>query len=160
MRAFIAVAALSLLGACVSPPAPPVPVSGDVAMLAGHWSGEYTSNETGRSGSITFTLDAGTDTAQGDVLMIPSVQYPNYVSQYVPEEPARQAPQPLRIQLVRVFGHQVAGQLLPYKDPECGCTVNTIFSGRLDGNMLVGVFHTYHPDGRTVTGEWRVKRSQ
>jgi hypothetical protein len=54
----------------------------------------------------------------------------------------------------------VAGQLLPYKDQECGCTVTTIFSGRLEENTLAGVFHTYHPDGRTVTGEWQVKRSQ
>lgn len=158
MRATIAIAALIFAGACVSQPAPPVPVRGDVAALEGHWSGEFTSNETGRNGSIVFTLDAGTDTAQGDVLMIPAVQYPTYATQYIPEEPARQAPQPLRIQLVRVFGHQVAGQLLPYKDPECGCTVTTIFSGRLEGNELSGVFHTYHPDGKTVTGEWRVTR--
>jgi hypothetical protein len=155
----VAVAAFTLIaGACVAPPSPPVPIRGDVAMLEGHWSGEYSSNESGRSGSIVFKLEAGSDTAQGDVLMIPSVQYPNYATQYQPEvEPAR-APTPLRIQLVRVFGHQVAGQLTPYKDPECGCTVTTIFSGRLEGDMLEGVFHTYHGDGETTTGEWRVRR--
>ena len=146
-----------LLGACAAP-GTPIPVKGDAEILAGRWSGVYSSNETGRSGSILFTLEAGADTATGDVLMIPNWQGPYYVSQYVPPDEAVSTPEPLKIQLVRVFGHQVAGQLEPYQDPECGCTVTTIFSGRLQGNSLVGVFHSYHPDGRTTTGEWRVER--
>jgi hypothetical protein len=146
-----------LLGACAAPGAP-IPVKGDAQVLAGRWSGIYSSNETGRSGSIMFTLVAGSDTASGDVLMIPNWPGPYYISQYVPPDETVSSPEPLRIQLVRVFGHQVAGQLAPYTDPDCECEVTTIFSGRLEGNSLLGVFHTYHPDGRTRTGEWRVER--
>jgi hypothetical protein len=149
---------LVLLAACSTPPGNPIPVRGDAQVLAGRWAGEYSNNDNGRSGSILFTLEAGADSAMGDVLMIPNWPGPNYISQYVPpEEPARYPP-PLHIQLVRVFGHQVAGQLTPYRDPDCGCMVTTIFSGRLVGDRLDGVFHTYHPDGRTTIGEWRALR--
>ena len=50
-----------------------VPVVGrDVALLVGEWSGFYESAETGRSGSILFSLGAESDTARGDVVMIPA----------------------------------------------------------------------------------------
>ena len=160
MRTHFPALMISLLfSACVAP-GTPIPVKGDAQTLAGYWSGEYSSVETGRSGSIMFNLVAGTDTAQGDVLVIPAWPGPNYVSQYVPPEEAVSPPEPLRIKLVRVFGHQVAGQLSPYTDPDCGCQVRTIFSGRLDGDTLDGIFHTYRSDGETVTGRWRVTRKQ
>ena len=38
----------------------------------GEWVGEYSSAETGRVGSIVFTLAAGRDTAAGDVMMVPA----------------------------------------------------------------------------------------
>lgn len=157
MRIREALVLLPVLAACAAPGAP-IPVKGDAPLLAGRWAGEYSSNETGRSGSILFTLEAGADSATGDVLMIPNWPGPNYISQYVPPDVTTSPPEPLQIQLVRVFGHQVAGQLTPYKDPACECTVTTIFSGRLVGNRLEGVFHTYHPDGRTTIGEWRAIR--
>ena len=158
MRRRLAVFAIPiLLGACAAS-GTPIPVRGDAQVLAGKWTGEYSSDETGRSGSIMFNLMAGSDTAAGDVLMIPNWPGPYSISQYVPPEDYVAPAEPLRIQLVRVFGHQVAGQLAPYTDPDCECQVTTIFSGRLDGNSLNGVFYTYHPDGRTTTGQWRVQR--
>jgi hypothetical protein len=157
MRIRHALVMLPLLGACVAP-GTPIPVRGDADVLTGRWVGEYSSDETGRSGSIQFTLQAGADSATGDVLMIPNWPGPNFISQYIPPDETVNPPTPLQIQLVRVFGHQVAGQLTPYQDPNCGCTVTTIFSGRLVGDRLDGVFHTYHPDGRTTIGQWRALR--
>ena len=61
------------LAGCSAMP-PPVPVIGspaEIARLEGAWDGEYSSDETLRSGSIAFTLAAGADTAFGDVLMLP-----------------------------------------------------------------------------------------
>ena len=46
----------------------PVPVTGDTRTLEGEWEGTYSSEQTGRSGSILFHLKAGTDSAWGDVL--------------------------------------------------------------------------------------------
>ena len=64
---------LLALAACSSTPAP-VPVAGktgDLQQLAGEWEGEYSSEATGRSGTIVFKLAPGEDHAHGDVLMIP-----------------------------------------------------------------------------------------
>jgi len=41
--------------------------------LTGEWAGDYSSVESGRSGSISFTLRAAGDSAFGDVVMIPSL---------------------------------------------------------------------------------------
>jgi len=53
-------------------PVPLVGASGDVSALSGEWAGDYSSAESGRSGSISFTLRAATDSAFGDVVMIPA----------------------------------------------------------------------------------------
>jgi hypothetical protein len=146
-----------LAGAC-APVSTPVPVQGDARALEGHWVGEYSSATTGRSGSIVFTLVAGTDTAQGDVLMVPTSQ--NQLSgSSVTGASTYPAPQVLHINLVRAFGHQVSGRLDPYTDPDCRCRVTTIFSGRLEGDAIGGKFFTY-PEGQDVAieGKWQVTR--
>ncbi len=54
----------ALLTACSAAPQTPVPLvgpAGDVAALAGHWEGAYSSAATGRSGGISFTLTASGD---------------------------------------------------------------------------------------------------
>src|SRR5258706_9206535 len=64
----------STLGACGASrsPVPLVGSSNDVSALAGEWSGDYSSAQSGRSGSISFTLRAAADSAFGDVVMIPA----------------------------------------------------------------------------------------
>ena len=52
-----------------------VPVMGptsDLNALIGEWSGDYSNPETGRSGSIAFSLKVGKDTAVGSVGHFPS----------------------------------------------------------------------------------------
>src|SRR5881397_4256440 len=77
MRSRIAIpgpAVAALLAACGPATQTPVPLVGakrDVAALAGHWEGSYSSAATGRSGSISFTLTASGDSAFGDVVMVP-----------------------------------------------------------------------------------------
>src|SRR5438270_11912166 len=68
------VALVPLVTACGAARQPSVPLTGtarDMAALAGQWEGSYSSASTGRSGSISFTLSAGNDSAFGDVIMIP-----------------------------------------------------------------------------------------
>ena len=62
--------ALTACGAARAP-VPLVGASADVGALTGEWAGEYSSAESGRSGSISFTLRAAGDSAFGDVVMIP-----------------------------------------------------------------------------------------
>src|SRR5881409_4128022 len=69
-----AAALTAVVAACASSQTP-VPMIGsarDVGALTGEWAGDYSSAESGRSGSISFTLRAAGDSAFGDVVMIPS----------------------------------------------------------------------------------------
>lgn len=159
--------ALTVLGAvwglsCGKPQAP-VPVVGapaDISTLAGDWTGEYSSAESGRRGSILFHLIAGTDTARGDVVMSPM---------WIGRPPASDAPraggaevpstQVLQIRFVQVAGGQVSGQLAPYTDPACGCTLRTSFTGRLRADTLEGTYTSLHQQtGDRQAGRWRVVR--
>ena len=140
----------------------PVPVQGDLSRYAGHWEGSYSSVETGRSGSIVFELVAGTDSAYGDVLMVPAQQ----VGNLPPGDPRRTgaagpAPHALRISFVRSEGDRVTGTLDVYQDPETGESLLTKFQGRLRGDGIKGTYSTLTSGtGRMVTGEWSVKRSR
>ena len=138
----------------------PVPVSGDLAALAGHWSGEYSSTATGRSGSIIFELVAGTDSAYGDVQMTPNYQGDVRTGGSAPgTRPAPRPPAPLRIAFVRSQGGVVTGALAPYPDPESGVRLRTTFQGRLVGGEFRGTYTTWaEGSDRPASGEWSVGR--
>ena len=113
----VAIGADVLLAGCASVPTP-VPVVGPRAGLSGlvgDWSGEYSSPETGRSGSISFKLEAGKDTAFGSVVMVPRVQYDRVTGGTPVERPtimaaATQKPtELLTIRFVRMEGNQIVG---------------------------------------------------
>lgn len=145
----------------------PVPVLSDsqsTAALVGEWSGEYSSTETGRSGSITFSLASERDTAYGDVVMVPrvrAVQIPIQPRQEVTGPTPQNQTEPLRIRFVRMEGGLVSGLLDPYNDPECGCRVVTAYEGRFtDANTIEGSYTTRGTDlfHKTTGGRWKVTR--
>jgi hypothetical protein len=153
------------LAACHSAPTTPVPLVGapeDLAQLAGEWDGTYEADDGSRSGSIDFHLRAGRDTAEGDVLMVPT-DWGRPLEAY--ERPSAAvadgtAPRALAIRFVRVVGGEISGQLEPYRDPTCGCRLLTTFRGRLTGDRIEGRYETLHQEAaRTVTGRWRARRS-
>ena len=120
------------LAACGAASSSSVPVKGpdaDVALLAGKWLGEYEGTDSGRRGSITFDLTLGYHTAEGQVLMHAGGA----------EDPAAV---PLQIKFVAVAGGGVSGKIAPYTDPGCKCTVETEFTGRVEGQSLTGTFVT------------------
>ena len=154
--------AVGLFG-CASVPPPEVPVvasSEDASRLAGTWRGIYSSALSRRSGTIRFVLDAGnaTDTAFGDVLMFPASQRLDAHPRARPG-PFGLPPQHLTIRIVSLEGNRVLGALAPYRDPECGCLVSTVFLGNLSGNVIEG---TYLSEGSQFhlghSGQWRVTR--
>lgn len=164
MRAIgMALTLTAMLAACQGPQ-PPVPVLGDVSTLTGRWEGEYGSRESGRTGSILFTLEAGTDTAHGDVLMVPKqAELPPAPRPGDPDamDFRRDRPaQPLPIAFVRAADGVVEGRLAPYRDPDCGCLLTTLFVGRLVApDRIEGTFVSIHGEaGREVQGWWRVER--
>jgi len=141
-----------------------VPVVGtatDVSSLAGEWAGDYSSAESGRSGSISFTLRSAGDTAFGDVMMVPK----GFGRALIPWNQsgsgggaANQAPSVLTIRFVRIERGHVSGTLDPYADPRSGERLLTTFNGELKGNTISGMYTTRLPSGETQTGRWSVQR--
>ena len=157
---------LMLSTACALRPAP-VPVSGpvsEVQALVGQWTGEYRSVETGRSGSILFALEAGTDTAHGDIVMVARESGMTYDDALRVATMRRAANQVLTIRFVRVSGATVSGTIDPYPDPDPygNCELLTVFRGTLAGNRISGMFRTNHVghESPAQTGTWWVTRAK
>jgi hypothetical protein len=171
-RLRLAAAALVLpLAACGPAAATPVPLAGnpvEMRALAGSWSGEYTGTESGRSGSIVFSLRADADTAFGDVVMVPRQtnvttprDQPTSAAAVGGSPQASNQPQTLSISFVRVAEGGVSGRLAPYRDPDLGVMVETLFVGRLvASDRLEGSFTTSGPSGMVHHGRWRVTRDR
>jgi hypothetical protein len=143
----------------------PVPIldeSGSTALLVGSWSGEYSSRETGRRGSISFDLESEKDTAYCDIVMTPKVQNVRVAAGQAPEFPVVTVPAPatpLKIRFIRLGENRVSGTLDPYTDPDCGCTVNTTFEGTFQGpGVIEGTYVTRGAGHDAATGKWKVTR--
>src|SRR2546426_6728817 len=165
-RTPILIPMLAALSACTPTPPPPVPMAGtagDVAALAGQWEGSYSSAATGRSGSISFTLSASSDSAFGEVIMIPR-GWGRPLQAWDRQGGADAAgAQPrsavLTINFVRVASGRVTGTLAPYPDPETGAQLFTTFEGRLDDDTIEGSYTTRGAGSRDPqTGQWKVMR--
>ena len=163
----IAVVIAALAVACAPAPQTPVPLVGaatDVAALAGHWEGTYSSVETGRSGTISFTLTASRDSAFGDVVMIPhGLGRP--LQAWNNSAPPACATSPrsavLTINFVRVDQARVTGTLAPYADPETGAQLFTAFAGQVRGDVIEGTYTTHVARGLdSQTGQWKVTRGK
>ncbi|HEY3219837.1 MAG TPA: hypothetical protein VGJ80_03825 [Gemmatimonadales bacterium] len=152
--------ALSACGASRSP-VPLVGAATDVSALTGEWAGDYSSAESGRSGSISFTLRAAGDTAFGDVVMIPRAWGRALVPWTQPNAGGgSQAPAStvLSIRFVRVERGHVSGTLDSYADPHTGERLFTTFTGEQTGNTIAGTYTTRLQSGDTQTGRWSVQR--
>ena len=138
----------------------PVPVTGELAGLAGEWEGMYSSVETGRSGTLSFKLDAATDSAFGDVWMgAPEQMNPRQhdAPQVVTVRP--RTAEAIPIAFVRAERGRVAGRLEVYRDPVTGERLFTQFDGVQEGNEFHGTYQTRNEaTGRVARGEWTARR--
>ena len=101
---------LCVLAACTSP-GTVVPVIGDATALVGEWMGSYSSDETGRTGSMVFTLAAGSDSAFGDVVMVPQTEDPTPAAHLgVDVAHLHRLPRLLTITFVQCGGDAVSGR--------------------------------------------------
>ena len=155
-----AIGLLAGLGGCAYP-GTPVPVAGNTQLLAGEWEGTYSSEQTGRTGAITFSLKAGTDSAFGDVVMIPSrAEYPPTPAPELEGRPPSAMARVLRISFVWCSDGEVTGRLDPYEDPLTAERIYTTFEGRLErNNRFRGTFISLYPIScHRVSGTWSVTR--
>jgi hypothetical protein len=158
-------AAGALMAAACTPVVMKTPVSGTAsatARLVGDWHGDYSSIESGRRGLIAFRLNAGADTADGDVIMQAGDEgEPSAPNASTSWDALRTTHQPLSIRFVFVSNDEVSGALDPYRDPTCGCTLTTTFRGTLRGDVIEGTFRSEGSGFHHLpqSGRWRVKRS-
>lgn len=137
-----------------------IPVVGNASMLAGEWDGTYSSDETGRTGSIVFKLAAGADSAFGDVVMVPADAEVGPAGR-PPVEGAHfhRLPRVITISFVRCEDGEVTGRLNVYQDPDTQERVFTTFTGHLSGNTLKGTFVSlFETSGHRAGGKWEVTR--
>ena len=160
MRDRIVVLVAALAGFGCAWQGTPVPVTGDLAGLAGEWEGMYSSVESGRSGSLSFRLDATTDSAFGDVWMGAPEQ--QNVRQHDAPQVVTARPrtaEALTIAFVRAEAGRVSGRLEVYRDPVTGERLFTQFDGTQQGNEFHGMYQTRNEvSGRVVRGEWTARR--
>jgi len=134
----------------------------DLNPLVGVWRGDYSNPQTGRRGTIAFSLRAGESFASGNIVMIPKPD-----SLLTPEERELVSDVPatgrsvLSIHFVRKQGGNLNGTLDPYRAPDCDCIVNTTFQGSFaDERTIQGTFTTVPSKAGTsiTTGTWKVVR--
>lgn len=164
LRSAIAATLVAVLAACRYQPTP-VQLQGspaDIAAMAGKWDGSYSGDQSGRNGSIAFEVQAGKDTAFGDVLMEPRMGGQLIAADRESGAHAMHVSNPalLRVTFVRVSGGLVEGALEPYIAPDCQCVVSTVFRGSVRSATIEGEFITTGPMGLRQTGKWSVARQK
>ena len=159
--AVVAVLAMAGLGCRYRPEVVPVwGHTGDLNRLAGEWTGEYSSPDSRRTGTIAFLITAHGDSAFGEVHMVIPVEesLPRPVDLVTEHSAHAQSSDRLSVQFVRIAGGGVRGELEPYIAPDCECRVRTVFTGTIDDGVVSGTFLTTTDWGGTQAGRWRVVR--
>lgn len=160
----VAVAGVTLaIGGCASRQPPDIALTAndfDLNPLVGEWRGNYISTETGRNGTIAFTLRAAEAAASGNVVMLPRADS-SFAANHAPIDPSiPNVREVLTIHFVRKEGSNVVGTLDQYLDPQCACQVTTTFQGAFrDRSTIEGTYRTVPLSGSKATGgTWKVTR--
>jgi hypothetical protein len=159
-------ASVLALGCSLRPPTTEVTANDfDLAPLVGKWTGEYNSEETGRSGDISFVLHAGEVSASGLIEMVARAPETVVVPADRPVVNGRlsvPAKELLTVHFVRKEGNRVVGLLDPYTDPDCACRVTTSFQGVfVDSRTIEGTYNTIGSELAHIPtgGQWKVTRT-
>lgn len=157
----------TLLGTGCAMQQGPVPLQGTpeaIRQLEGTWEGEYINPDGGVLASVSFVLEAGTEMATGDVVVLRSWNTDALnAGTGVGALDGPPLPLLLQIEFVRCQGGTVRGTLEPYRDPVCDCLVYTDFEGVLDGDQITGRFRMWPSEGTRNTpleeGSWKITRT-
>lgn len=132
----------------------------DLARFAGRWEGTYASDESGRAGTVVFSVDPAAGGARGEIIMIPrGWGQPLTKANGLDSDDRPDLLRALRFSRMSLDQDRVAGTLEPYRDPDCGCDLETSFVGRLRDGAIEGTYRSRPLDGSPETaGVWRVER--
>lgn len=165
-RSLLIAAAVFAATACGYRPNPiPLAASADdLTAMQGEWYGSYTNTQSGQTGSISFSLEAGANIAYGEVVMRPRVENKPISRSLNADgdriEVMQTVPEIITISFARIEDGRISGKLDSYRDPACGCVVATTFTGSLRSpSTLEGTFVTAPVAVRAPqTGTWKVTR--
>ncbi|MGB3541692.1 hypothetical protein [Rubrivirga sp.] len=107
----------------------------------GTWQGTFWSAETERAGSLQFTV-----TAEGRVLDALAI------FDAVPDLP-------LALEAAVLDESSIEGRFEPYRDPGCGCWLDTTFRGALEDDRWLGTYTVRAEAGAVFHGAWTAHRS-
>jgi hypothetical protein len=135
----------------------------DVSPLVGEWAGEFSSAETGRHGTITFTVQPRESTGSGEVTLLPdriAGDAPSAAQQPAAGNAVAAGGLVFKISLMRIDGDTVVGRIEPYLDPLCNCQIASTFKGLLQGRTIAGRYSSVGvEDGlERFHGSWTVTR--
>lgn len=133
----------------------------DLNPLVGVWRGSYSNPQTGRTGTVAFTLRAGESSATGNVVMIPRADSLLTAEDREMVNNVAESRSVLNISFIRKEGGSVNGTLDPYRSPDCDCIVRTNFQGVFtDAATIQGTFTVVptKPGSSISTGTWKVTR--
>lgn len=154
----LAVAAM----ACVSLPRPGSVAlrPTDALLLEGEWSGEFSSDDGVRSGSITLELQVRDDTARGQAILRPVTHVAAQAGASVPMRAAAGTAVRSSMYFVSVTDGVVAGVLPAFFDADRLTVVQMTFVGRMRSwNVIEGTYVTLGTSARVQErGAWRVMR--
>ena len=162
-RVMVAVLAMAALGCRYR--AEVVPIWGDpggLLSLAGEWTGDYSSADSHRRGTIIFSITARGDSAFGEVLMVSDAEDVSPRPADLLESHSRHATSAeiLNIQFVRVADGRIRGELESYIAPDCECPVTAVSTGTVDADAVSGVYRTTTDWGGRQGGIWRAVRTR
>ena len=155
-----AAALLVLAAACSVQPAPqPTPSQpADLAALSGSWVGEYSNSETGRSGSISMSLRSWSDSAAGDMVLVPNGAPPLLAVDVAGHVARGLSAEVLRLSFKQVTGGMVEATVEPYFSPDCACAVTMVLQATPAKNLIAGEFVLSSTRGVRQQGRWSVER--
>jgi hypothetical protein len=155
---------LGLLAGChASTPASAVPLQGergDINRIAGTWEGEFENEATGRTGRIFLELKAESDTAYGRISFDRAVPIGTCTDMSRPQATSTVVlPVVLRLGGLATARGSLGGWILPYRDAELSCWMDTWFEGKLVQDTLRGAFFSRRTDNDSVrAGSWWAAR--
>ncbi len=156
----VALAVAALVMACAVQPTPePTPSQpADVAAMNGYWIGEYSNTETGKSGSISMSLRSWSDSAAGDLVMVPRGSTPFLAADVAGHVARGISAEVLHLSFSRVSGGMVEATVEPFFSPDCACTMTMVLQATIAKNQVAGEFVLTSGRGLRQQGRWSVER--
>jgi len=155
-RLSILIAMMLSLLSCATPAIKITSDAMDMSLIAGEWDGEFSSQTSGNSGTISFDLTKGQNSAKGQVFIRGELGPVSFKSPLITTY-LRSLP----IEFVHIERNIIEGKVVPFKDFKNNVTIHTSFKGGIDGDVMEGTYVSMIEETKkSYTGSWKVVRQK